>query len=67
MSHARWGPLGRLVSCSLAASPLPPMGDASVPTPLRTSPAPTNATNATICSKKPIVVGSGVALALMVL
>src|SRR5437016_4043104 len=32
-----WGPLGRPASCS--PSPLPPMGDASVPTPLRTSPA----------------------------
>ena len=29
-----------------------PMGDASVPTPLRPSPAPTNVT---ICSKKPTV------------
>ena len=64
MSHARWGPLGRLVSCFPAASHLPPMGDASVPSPLHTSPAPTNAT---ICSKKPIVGGSGVALAFLVL
>src|SRR6266566_3869496 len=36
-----WGPLGRPASCSPAASPLPPMGDASVPPPLRPSPAPT--------------------------
>src|SRR6266496_5639465 len=47
-----WGPLGRPASCSPAASPLPPMGDASVPTPLRTSPAPTDVT---ICPKKPTV------------
>ncbi len=32
-----------------------PMGDASVPTPLRPSPAPTNVT---ICSKKPTVESS---------
>src|SRR6266480_1683640 len=47
-----WGPLGRPASCSQAASPLPPMGDASVPTPLRPSPAPTNVT---ICPKIPTV------------
>src|SRR5437773_9463306 len=47
-----WGPLGRPASCSPAASPLPPMGDASVPTPLRPSPAPTTVT---IRPKKPTV------------
>src|SRR5438034_4705217 len=47
-----WGRLRRPASCSPAASHLPPMGDASVPTPLLTSPAPTNVT---ICLKKPTV------------
>src|SRR6266568_9660955 len=46
------GRLGRPASCSPAAAPLPPMGDASVPTPLRTTPAPTDVT---ICPKKPTV------------
>src|SRR2546426_766899 len=47
-----WGRLRRPASCPPAASHLPPMGDASVPTPLLTSPAPTNVT---ICLKKPTV------------
>ena len=47
-----WGRLRRPASCSPAASHLPPMGDASVPTPLLTSPAPTNVT---ICPKIPTV------------
>src|SRR6266702_4103573 len=47
-----WGPLGRPASCSPAASPLPPRGDASVPSPLLSSPAPTTGT---ICPKIPTV------------
>ena len=53
------GPRGQPEGGAGVASPLPPMGDASVPTPLSPSPAPTNVT---ICPKN-LLLGGGAGVA----